>query len=140
MEGFLTQGVIGAIVLALVITAGMALLVDMQNNYGAVAPNSVSSTQSTYSDKNGELQRLAFEAQQRQQNASIDQTVQDFAQLQAIAQAEGQKKDAFSIFMDAMQSIREIVQYDPAVTYSIAAIIAVLVGAAATYLIIGRKP
>ena len=138
MQGFLSSGIIAGLLLTFMLTFGLTWYAEMANTYNASL--STTDTNSLYaaSSKGAELRNLAYQTQQAQQNATIDETVTDFAQLQGIAGSEGQKKNGFEVFMYAMGQLQTYLPFDTSVIQLALAIIATLAGAAAVYLIIGR--
>lgn len=138
MQGFLTQGIIAGLLMTFVVTVGLTLYSELGTSYNASLTSTENNVLSSSSSKGVELQQLAYQTQQAQQNATIDETVTDFAQLQGIAGSEGQKKNGFDIFLYSLSQLQTYIPFDPSVTKLILAIIATLIGAATVYLIIGR--
>lgn len=139
MNGFLTNGIIGGLLLTFGLFTLFTLMSELSGNYGTTFEAQEQTLLAQTSVKSNEIQRLAYDSQQSQQNATIDETVTDFAQLQGLAGSESQKKNGFEIFLFSMQQLQAYFPFSPAVTTLILSIIATLSGAALIYLIIGRN-
>ena len=138
MQGFLTNGIIAGLLLTFGLFTLFTLMSDMAKGYNVTLGDEEQQVLAQSSIKSAEIQRLAYSAQQSQQNATIDESVTDFAQLQGLAGSESQKKNGFEIFLFSMQQLQGYFPFDSSVTALILSIIATLTGASLIYLIIGR--
>jgi hypothetical protein len=138
MEGFLTKGIIAGLFITLFGVGLFLLFQELAVNYNSTISTQEAQVLNQYSVKSNELQQIAYRSQELQSNASIDQSVTDFAQLQGVAAVEQQKKDGFTIFGTALQQIQNFIPFDPIITRTLIAFMTVMIGAAVVYLIIGR--
>jgi hypothetical protein len=138
MDGFLTKGIIAGLFITMFGVGLYLFITDLATNYNATISPAEQQLVNEYSVKSQEIQQIAYRSQELQSNASIDQSVTDFAQLQGVAAVEQQKKDGFTIFGTALEQIQNFIPFDPVITRTFIALMAVLIGAAVVYLILGR--
>ena len=139
MEGFLTKAIIGGILLSMAGVVLYGFFNGLLGNYDAEILAGDAEVLNQYAQKSQELQAVAYDAQERQQNSSIDQTVTDFAQLQDVAGNEQQKKEGLNVFTTALNQLQQYISFDPVIARAMLGIIATLMAAAAVYMIIGRN-